>query len=394
MENNRTKQLLPLQTVIGAINLNIKGRMQTFNVLYSGAMLPWIDGKMLFVPEKRYNAMLRDFFLNEGKEYIIPSVTQIAQDRANVINAYTEGRLGDMYAKEEEKETQQVAEESSNEQEMQAQEEQKAEQSEELANSESKLNENKESYKESVEENNEVEKSGEESFEEIEEPEQVDNSNEYEESEPENEEAHECSTGQQEQEKENEVEEIDDDDLLNFSVNSQYESNDTEESRDSANEMQKYMVDDTPSRETRSARHAQRVAEYCFSDESLDDLKEIIRDQNKIMMHQNEIIMNLNDAVVKQQEAIDTFKGKINNANLFVKSNQKKNYIVMIICLLITIATVVGMQLYAPKMESAIQLDPNTDAEVHIVIHNDDGTDSFERIGTLTITDGKLTVGE
>lgn len=389
MSDNRIKQLQPLQTVIGAINLNIKGRMQTFNVLYSGAMLPWVDGKMLFVPEKRYNDMLRDFFVNEGREYIIPSVTQIAQDRADVINAYAEGRLGGLnVTQQEEPEQEQIEEETADEiQENASVQEDELEAEDEIAeDEEQETPDESEEYEESESENEEV-------IEEENDSEETDTSEETE-----SEEAYDqAKSDDSENESEIVAEEIDDSDSLSFATggnqkeNNGAESNIDDEVEASIDELKDFMVDNTADD---TAQYEKRIVDYSFNDESINDLKEIISDQNKIMTHQNEIIMNLNDAVVKQQEAIETFKSKINNANAYAKKNQRKTYIAMILCLIITIATVVGMQLYAPKMESAIQLDPNTDAEVHIVIHNDDGTDSFERIGTITITDGKLTVGE
>ena len=66
----------------------------------------------------------------------------------------------------------------------------------------------------------------------------------------------------------------------------------------------------------------------------------------------------------------------------------------MILGVIIMVGITVCTQLFLPKAESAIQLDSDTDAEVHIVVHNEDGTDSFERIGSIIIKDGKLQISE
>lgn len=87
----RTKKLELLQTQIGSITARKPdGTFVPFIVLYGGGMLPWINGKMKHLNEKKYREILRNFLEGkngkEGLEYIVPTETQIAQDLATVLN--------------------------------------------------------------------------------------------------------------------------------------------------------------------------------------------------------------------------------------------------------------------------------------------------------------------
>lgn len=410
----RTKKLIPLQTIVGAININVKGQLTTFNVLYSGAMVPWINGEMLFLQGKRYNDMLRDFFENEGREYIIPTVTEINQIQAAVINDYKAGKFIDPNANvqnqeeqaEEENDTSNIADTSNTEEEI----EDEASKEDEYEDEEYEQFED-----DTVDDNIDSENSAEDQEGIDSEQEEIENENnnvEYIENDAEN------MFGSKEATTESYSEEDCDSEIVNSEIVNKDNAQELEKTpatgfeisnasqrndyyREEQNEASNYKYDaanNTPDYEEEMDivryKHAPKNINYNFSDISLDELKEIIDDQNKIMMQQNEMILNLSTSVTEQQKSIDEFKKKINNSNVFCKTNLHKTIIAMIICLLITIGTIVGMQLYAPKMESAIALDPNTDAEVHIVIHNDDGTDTFERIGTIRIVDGKLVTSD
>lgn len=396
----RTKKLIPLQTIVGAININIKGQLTTFNVLYSGAMVPWINGEMLFLQGKRYNDMLRDFFENEGREYIIPTVTEINQIQATVINDYKAGKFIDPNANEnqeeqaeEENDTSNIADTSNTEEEI----EDEAPEEDEYEDEEYEQLED-----DTVDDDIDSEDSSEQ-----EETENESNNVEYIENDAENMFGSEEVTAESYSEEDYDSEIVNKDNaqelektpITGFETSNASQRNDYY--REEQNEVSNYKYDvanNTPNYEEDTDivryKHAPKNINYNFSDTSLDELKEIIDNQNKIMVQQNEMILNLSTSVTEQQKSIDEFKKKINNSNVFCKTNLHKTIIAMIICLLITIGTIVGMQLYAPKMESAIALDPNTDAEVHIVIHNDDGTDTFERIGTIRIVDGKLVTSD
>ena len=76
------------------------------------------------------------------------------------------------------------------------------------------------------------------------------------------------------------------------------------------------------------------------------------------------------------------------------KGRMAKTWIIMIFGIIAMVGVMVCTQLFLPRAESAITLDPNTDAEIHIVVHNEDGTDSFERIGSLIIKNGKVQLSD
>lgn len=88
-EIQRTKQLEILKTKVGSVTAKkADGTLQAFDVLYGGGMLPWIDGKMKYVSLDKYKKILREFLTetDEGKEYIVPSESQIVADRTFVMN--------------------------------------------------------------------------------------------------------------------------------------------------------------------------------------------------------------------------------------------------------------------------------------------------------------------
>lgn len=82
------KKLEPLGTVIGALSVKLpNGSFHTFQVLYGGALYPWVDGKMQYVKQDMYKKILRDFLSSEeGKEYEVPTETEIMEVRTEILN--------------------------------------------------------------------------------------------------------------------------------------------------------------------------------------------------------------------------------------------------------------------------------------------------------------------
>lgn len=82
------KKLEPLGTVIGALSVKLPdGSFHTFQVLYGGALYPWVDGKMQYVKQDMYKKILRDFLNSEeGKEYEVPTETEIMEVRTEILN--------------------------------------------------------------------------------------------------------------------------------------------------------------------------------------------------------------------------------------------------------------------------------------------------------------------
>lgn len=105
----RTKQLIPLETLIGTINGKYKDKVYTFQIFYGNACLPFVDGKMLHLNEKAYYKKLEEFFLSkEGQEYIIPPKSEILAVCAQVIEndklgMYKEARKEEPKAEAEER---------------------------------------------------------------------------------------------------------------------------------------------------------------------------------------------------------------------------------------------------------------------------------------------------
>ena len=578
---DRTKELQLLQTVIGVITLNINNEEKVFTVFYGGSMYPWVNDKMLVMPENKYNDMLRNFFKGDGQEYIIPSSQQIAQDRATVINNYRAGMYinpdGLNYNQQEP-----VQEEQSREPET-YEEFAQAEQEHENENTTDKISEEIEYTQQEPEY---------EDFEEHEQIEQAEESDSSEETQPF---PNEFSTSDDvELSRKSEsrissetideirakglldertmlkdglafVNEIDDigalftkpvnealdelilsasneeldkmakflvekynlEDRLNEPVeepngskqdevvpNEERENSDSElqpenendfvqdvqtssdieetsepaEARDSEEqqggdeipveepktEPQEEPVAEEPKSEDEfvaepetpveeenvSEKEAIREVIYKTDDSRIEQLFDEIRklqaqipcstqeatkeelasinnkvnklieqstkpnyqldnltgeirelvsrnekvdvtqienlvdEQNRMMSKQNETIQELTKTVESQKAIIDSFQAKIDKTQKMEKNRVKKTWIIMILGVIIMVGITVCTQLFLPKAESAIQLDSDTDAEVHIVVHNEDGTDSFERIGSIIIKDGKLQISE
>ena len=119
-------------------------------------------------------------------------------------------------------------------------------------------------------------------------------------------------------------------------------------------------------------------------------MKAIISNQNIMIVSLNETIIKQNESIVKINENIELLKKK--NKGSIGSNAQKKTYIAVLLSTIVIISIIVLSQMYLPKMESAIKLENNTDAELHIVIHNKDGSDTFERIGSISVQNGKIVV--
>lgn len=87
MSENKRK-LEPLETVVGALTAKMPdGSFQTFQVLYGGALYPWVNGKMQYVKQDTYKNILRDFLnTEEGRQYEVPTETEIMQVRTEILN--------------------------------------------------------------------------------------------------------------------------------------------------------------------------------------------------------------------------------------------------------------------------------------------------------------------
>lgn len=591
----RTKELQLLQTVVGVITLNVGGKEQAFTVFYGGAMYPWVDGKMLVMPEAKYKDMLKEFFLNDGKEYVVPTPQKIAQDRAEVINNYRAGMYAnpDDYGsyqpieepqveiKQVEESTQEYVEEPKIEEdntemgestELEMIDEEKTE--EPSGDVESEIQEEPQEESEIQEVDASIivndapmieEQHAEETYFDLEdepveqkenaiqeepkkseitaetidiirsrhlidermmlkdglafvseiddigglfmeepadaideliisatdtelakmaeflvhkynledkisdnyteelvegdeqiEPEHV-ISEEYTEPEPIIEEPVETESKMVEEDLELEPETVDDEngtlpeDVPLEEIDKEYsdiEPKKEEPTREIIREIVKVpddskieelfneirklqeeirtvkkddakpelsainnklnqLIDDSkPNGELENALEdkldglstgLKKLIELNIDlnrDIDVSQISTLVDEQNQMMAKQNEAIQELTQTVESQKEIIDKFKEKIDKTQKAEKTRVKKTWAIMILGVIIMVGITVCTQLFLPKAESAIKLDSNTDAEVHIVIHNDDGTDSFERIGSIIIKNGKLELAD
>lgn len=514
---NRTKTLQLLQTVVGVITLNINGEEKVFTVFYGGAMYPWIDNKMLVMPEAKYNEMLKNFFKGDGQEYIVPSSTQIAQDRATVINNYRAGLYlnpdavpniannvnhindyhedndlerpkdhledyteketevpeenlinhaeNDFFDKEQEPEkdsTDSDAEDyqdkeeeaylENNAQNNQNQEiqgelhlyendvvtEEQNEDESELKNTQEndvvaenyddaetnigdvRDNETYISNKE-LENNTEATSSQEEISgehetlpidqieEKISDSEEVDEENtNYEDN---NEFLKEAELKISELNKENEIlkEQIVEIKAFYREIKNENSENLTQKIDALINESQKpnrelidiknkiaelNTIKNTP--DEKLSQLSNNLQDLIKRNESvnLDQIKNLVDEQNSMMSKQNNTIQELTKTVESQKTIIDNFQAKMDKTEKAEKRRVAKTWIIMIFGIIAMVGVMVCTQLFLPRAESAITLDPNTDAEIHIVVHNEDGTDSFERIGSLIIKNGKVQLSD
>lgn len=364
MSVQRTKTLIPMETVIGVINLTIEGVTRTFQIYYGGALNPWFKGNMLIAPNDVYESKLKDFFENDGQEYIIPSKTEIASVCAEVRNNYVKG----LYHDKQENIVNDVivpfmeSEESS--QEVQVEEE--------TIDS----NENNDIVKEQeiIEENVKSEEVESDVKEEVIEKQEIDtktnienNSLEIDEKPAEIiEEENTISSIQEIEEKINQNSNIETIENVETIKNDETVE---DEIRDIQEEVEKVVIQDN---------------------EQIEELKAIISNQNIMIASLNETIVKQNESIIKINENIELLKKK--NKGSIGSNTQKKTYIAVLLSTIVIISIIVLSQMYLPKMESAIKLENNTDAEVHIVIHNKDGSDTFERIGSISVQNGKIVV--
>lgn len=138
MDKKRTKELQPLQTVVGTITVKLPdGTFKPFQVLYGGGLWPWVNGKMQYIKEEQYKNMLRDFLKSEeGSEYIIPSEAEITNIRAEIMN---NDRLGLYRISEEPEPTEEEVKEAEKTEQEEVKETQEDEQTEESEMIDSKV---------------------------------------------------------------------------------------------------------------------------------------------------------------------------------------------------------------------------------------------------------------
>lgn len=511
---NRTKTLQLLQTVVGVITLNINGEERVFTVFYGGAMYPWIDNKMLVMPEAKYNEMLKNFFKGEGQEYIVPSSTQIAQDRATVINNYRAGlylnpdaapdiannanHINNHYESDDlerpenhledytEKETGVSEDISINHTENdffdKKQEPEKVltdsdvesyqDKEETYLESNAQNNQNQEVQDEShlYENNIATEKKDEDEQKNIQENDVVaenyndaetniedvrddeayisnkeleDNTettsfqeeisgehktlptDQIEEKFSDGEEVNEKATNYEdnneilkeaelkisELNKENKIlkEQIAEIKAFYREIKNENSENLTQKIDVLINESQKpnkelidiknkiaelNTIKSTP--DEKLSQLSNNLQDLIKRNENvnLDQIKNLVDEQNSMMSKQSDTIQELTRTVESQKTIIDNFQAKMDKTEKAEKGRMAKTWIIMIFGIIAMVGVMVCTQLFLPRAESAITLDPNTDAEIHIVVHNEDGTDSFERIGSLIIKNGKVQLSD
>lgn len=394
----RTKTLLPMQTVIGVINLPIKGQTRTFQILYGGALNPWFEGQMLIAPFNLYENQLRNFFENEGKEYIIPSRTEIAQVCADVKNNYLNGLYGGVGEEKQEDESDtslKVETTVINNEVPSLKEEQNKEiisEIEEASHSPAK--------EEAGEFDQETIESQEKVSENIDVQEEVDTQEKEENLQEENQEiedepqeeltSNELSVQQEPQifKKTNTEEPVSSE---KDAFASEDKNVDLSEEQESSKQINKLSVEDFMVLSDVNENSKLAAENSLNSQNQIKELRLVVAKQIETINNLNGVIARQNDAIIAINENFEKFKKKNKG---FSSSGQKKVYIAILVSMIITVGMIILSQLYLPKMESAIKLQNNTDAEVHIVVHNQDGTDSFERIGSIVVNNGKISIGK
>ena len=362
MSVQRTKTLIPMETVIGVINLTIEGVTRTFQIYYGGALNPWFKGNMLIAPNDVYESKLKDFFENDGQEYIIPSKTEIASVCAEVRNNYVKGLYHDKQENivndvivpfmESEESSQKVQVEENTVEPIENTEDAKEQ---EKTEEDLKTEEDESIVKEEVIENSELDSNTNievDSFDMEEKPIEI---NEEENTIPSIQEIEEIIKQNGDNETTENIETIKNDETVE------------DETKDIQEEAKNVVIQDK---------------------EQIEELKAIISNQNIMIASLNETIVKQNESIVKINENIELLKKK--NKGSIGSNTQKKTYIAVLLSTIVIISIIVLSQMYLPKMESAIKLENNTDAEVHIVIHNKDGSDTFERIGSISVQNGKI----
>lgn len=362
MSVQRTKTLIPMETVIGVINLTIEGVTRTFQIYYGGALNPWFKGNMLIAPNDVYESKLKDFFENDGQEYIIPSKTEIASVCAEVRNNYVKGLYHDKQENivndvivpfmESEESSQKVQVEENTVEPIENTEDAKEQ---EKTEEELKIEEDESIVKEEVIENSELDSNTNievDSFDMDEKPIEI---NEEENTIPSIQEIEKIIKQDRDNETTENIETIKNDETVE------------DETKDIQEEVKSVVIQDN---------------------EQIEELKTIISNQNIMIASLNKTIVKQNESIVKINENIELLKKK--NKGSIGSNTQKKTYIAVLLSTIVIISIIVLSQMYLPKMESAIKLENNTDAEVHIVIHNKDGSDTFERIGSISVQNGKI----
>lgn len=362
MSIERTKTLIPMETIVGVINLTIDGTTRTFQIYYGGALNPWLDdNNMLIAPNDLYEKKLKEFFENEGQEYIIPSKTEIASVCAEVKNNYVKG----LYHNKEDKN---------------------------IVNSVNISFEEAKTFEEStqhIEKEVEPDKDNQE-MKTIPVEENV-ITNEYE-TIDENVSDEKIETNNSKDEITNTTNNTEESPLEE--VESQIEPNKEDEtSLASIKELEEIVKNTVEVESTEEEiKNIQEETKVIVKEDSkqIEELKEIISNQNVMIASLNETINKQNESIAKINENIELLKKK--NKGSIGSNAQKKTYIAVLLSTIVIIIVIALSQMYLPKMESAIKLENNTDAEVHIVIHNKDGSDSFERVGSISVQNGKIVV--
>lgn len=422
--DNRTKELKLLETQIGVITLNIKGQERVFTVFYGGALYPWVDGNMLVAPMDKYEKILRDFVTTVGSDYIVPSNQKIAEDRATVINNYRAGlyRNPDAVRAQEEPEKQENSIEE-NKEEISEKENSNVGTSDDLIND---IKPNLENTKETEKKEEPVQDVNHGSAKKLQknvdllddfrkkinEPKSNQNSSKNQKPSFNNNKHNNFQDNKNKEQQKN----IQNNGGVNNNNRQQNQKEFQRQSNTSNGKSNNYNVSNNNKdnhnvnnetlikmqKEISELRNLiQQANENKDYSKSLEEMKRFIDEQNKIINSQKEALDILNSTVesqkttVESQRAtIDAFNNKIDKTQKMEKTRVLKTWIIMVVGVILMTATIVCTQLFLPRAESAITLDPNTDAELHIVIHEEDGTDTFKRVGSIVLRDGKLVVEE
>lgn len=422
--DNRTKELKLLETQIGVITLNIKGQERVFTVFYGGALYPWVDGNMLVAPMDKYEKILRDFVTTVGSDYIVPSNQKIAEDRATVINNYRAGlyRNPDAVRAQEEPEKQENSIEE-NKEEISEKENSNVGTSDDLIND---IKPNLENTKETEKKEEPVQDVNHGSAKKLQknvdllddfrkkinEPKSNQNSSKNQKPSFNNNKHNNFQDNKNKEQQKN----IQNNGGVNNNNRQQNQKEFQRQSNTSNGKSNNYNVSNNNKdnhnvnnetlikmqKEISELRNLiQQANENKDYSKSLEEMKRFIDEQNKIINSQKEALDILNSTVesqkttVESQRAtIDAFNNKIDKTQKMEKTRVLKTWIIMVVGVILMTATIVCTQLFLLRAESAITLDPNTDAELHIVIHEEDGTDTFKRVGSIVLRDGKLVVEE
>lgn len=428
----RTKKLELLQTQIGSITARKPdGTFVPFIVLYGGGMLPWINGKMKHLNEKKYREILRNFLEGkngkEGLEYIVPTETQIAQDLATVLNNDRNG----MYVLIDPNEEKRKQEESeSTKEEVEDNKPLEEPISENLATEETKNSKEEPASQEelpakedvadsnspTLETDEKVENSYESTMEDTQETENpLDNEGIVDE--------HKETLQEETKEPISEAAISQDEDKLEAKEEVAEISNEPkEESVLSINESQ---INNVVNQLIGGENISDNTGEFDFGDASLMNDEEINKQvsdidnafqglkkqeeiANKKAQEEQEVLTKpteMEQVAEETKEEVSTapvepiaeFKpenvGDNSKPIKALESQIKTMKLVTIICLLITIITAVLVPLCSViNLKDELNLSNNDEVELHAVIHGEDGeNDNYVLIGTFTVEDGVVT---